>query len=63
VVFVRYIDDEYEKGICEQIYCCVEFDTKITGEEILNFLNEQILKHGLSWECAHLCVQMEQQQW
>jgi hypothetical protein len=50
MVFVRYIDDEYEKGIREQIYCCKEFDTKTTGEEIFNLLNEQILKHGLSWE-------------
>jgi hypothetical protein len=32
MVFVRYIDGEYEKGIREQIYCCKEFDTKIMGE-------------------------------
>jgi hypothetical protein len=50
MVFVRYIDDEYEKEIREQIYCCKEFDTKTTEEEISNFLNEQILKHGISWE-------------
>jgi hypothetical protein len=35
MVFVRYIDDEYEKGISEQIYCCKEFDTKTTGKRFL----------------------------
>jgi hypothetical protein len=39
MVFVRYIDDQYEKGIREQLYCCEEFDTKITGEEIFDLLN------------------------
>jgi hypothetical protein len=57
MVFVRYIDDEYEKGICEQIYCCKEFDIKTKGEEIFNLLNEQILIHGLSWEwCTSVCT-------
>jgi hypothetical protein len=38
-VFVRYIE-EYEKGICEHVYCCKEFYTKM-GEEICNLLNDQ----------------------
>jgi hypothetical protein len=57
MVFVRYIEDEYKKGIREQIYCCKEFDPKTTWEEIFNLLNEQILKHGLSWEwCTSVCT-------
>jgi hypothetical protein len=57
MVFIRYSDDEYEKGIREQIYYCKEFDTSTTGEEIFNLLNEQILKHGLSWEwCTYVCT-------
>jgi hypothetical protein len=47
---VRYTDGKYEKGLCEKIYCCKEFDTKTVGEEIFNLLNEQILKYELSWE-------------
>jgi hypothetical protein len=57
MIFVRYIDYEYEKEIREQIYCCKEFDTKTTGEEIFNLLNEQILKHGISRElCTSVCT-------
>uniref|UniRef100_K7FHT4 DUF4371 domain-containing protein n=1 Tax=Pelodiscus sinensis TaxID=13735 RepID=K7FHT4_PELSI len=50
MVFVRYINNENEKGINDQIASGKEFDTKTMGEEIFNLLNEQILKHGLSWE-------------
>jgi hypothetical protein len=57
MMFVRYIDDEYEKEIREQIYCYKEIDTKTKGEEISNLLNEQISKHGISWEwCTSVCT-------
>ncbi|KYO43320.1 hypothetical protein Y1Q_0017601 [Alligator mississippiensis] len=57
MMFVRYIDDEDEQGIQEQIYGCKELDTKRTGEDIFKILNEHIVKNGLSWEwCVSVCT-------